>query len=137
MGFAVVDASVIVAWLMKEARPAGFDRAMEAVFVQGGIVPTLFHVELANTLVLLERKGISMDDIRHLVAQVWNIPLDVDRRTTELALSRIMSVAVNHKLTAYDAAYLELAVRRACPIITLDAALAEAARREGLHVLPS
>lgn len=136
MALGVVDASFIMAWLLKEPTSDAFDRALEAIAVQGAHVPGIFMLELANVLANAHRHHVPIEDIRRAVANVWQLPLEVDRRTSELAMTRIMAVATRHGLSVYDAAYLELAMRLACPLMTLDRQLIEAAKNEGLLVLP-
>lgn len=95
------------------------------------IVPAIWHWEMANTLLVLERKG-RIEDAILTYAHVLRLPIDIellaysrDRRAiAELELAR------KHRLSAYDAAYLALAKTASHPLATLDSRLSEAARTE-------
>ena len=67
--------------------------------------------------------------------QLFSFEIIVDDATSELAFSKIPELARKHKLTSYDAAYLELAIRGGLPIATFDRALAEAATAKGVKLL--
>ena len=69
--------------------------------------------------------------------QLFSFEIIVDDATSELAFSKIPELARKHKLTSYDAAYLELAIRGGLPIATFDRALATAAGKEGIKLLLS
>lgn len=71
-----------------------------------------------------------------MLLDLERFPLEIDASTNDVAWSETLTLADRHNLTVYDAAYLELAMRRALPLATLDTRLADAARAEGLAVLP-
>lgn len=131
----VVDASFVVAWLMNERPVAEQEQILGRIMAQGAVVPLVFTLEIANVLVMAARRGIGQRTIDRAIASLWELPLDIDKRTSDLALTRVFKLATRHGLTAYDAAYLELATRRGDVLVTMDHALASAAKGEGLLVL--
>jgi predicted nucleic acid-binding protein len=63
---------------------------------------------------------------------IEKLPIEIDRGADE---TRLLALARKHRLTVYDAAYLELSLREGLPLATLDSKLARAAEMEGLAVL--
>ena len=133
----VLDCSVAVAWLFEdEARPetdALLDRAMES----GALVPGLWRLEVGNVLTQAERRRrIDPSKVASYVDVLAELPIATDTETEERALREILALARQEHLTTYDAAYLEVAMRRGIPLATLDRALGRAARRVGVDTLP-
>jgi predicted nucleic acid-binding protein len=130
MGF-VLDASFAATWFLPdEASPttnALLDRLAEAA------VPSLFRHEMRNLVLLAHRRGrMSRAKLREVVAELETAPIQ------ERASGRdndIVDLALKHDLTAYDAVYLELALRERLPLATLDKKLAAAARAENIALL--
>lgn len=138
MALVVIDCSFILAWGQNEQEFAACYGVLERVVHQGGLVPAIWALEVANGLLGgLKRKKITSQQVKNILADIADLPIEVDRRTHELAWTRILSLAERHGLTTYDAAYLELATRHGCVLATLDAALAKAAKSEGILVLPN
>ena len=129
----VVDASVALAWCFDdEATPA--TRALLDRFEQEQAeVPSLWHLELANALALAERKRrITPARSSEFTALVAALPIVTDAETSTRALNTVLDLARRERLSAYDASYLELAMRRGVPLATTDRELARAARRAGV-----
>ena len=133
----VVDASIAVAWCFEDQSSPAVDALLDRVRDAGAIVPSLWHLELANVLLMAERRGkITGADAAMRLELVSALPVTVDHATAARAWREILTLARAQELTAYDAAYLELAVRRNCPLATRDKTLKDAALRVGVHVLP-
>ena len=133
----VLDCSVAVAWLFEdEARPetdALLDRTME----NGAFVPGLWRLEVGNVLSQAERRRrIDASKVASYVDVLAQLPIATDTETEERALRETLALARREHLTTYDAAYLEIAMRRGVPLATLDKALIRAARRVGVDTLP-
>ena len=133
----VLDCSVAVAWLFEdEARPetdALLDRTME----NGALVPGLWRLEVGNVLSQAERRRrIDASKVASYVDVLAQLPIATDTETEERALRETLALARREHLTTYDAAYLEIAMRRGVPLATLDKALIRAARRVGVDTLP-
>ncbi|MDE0356233.1 MAG: type II toxin-antitoxin system VapC family toxin [Gammaproteobacteria bacterium] len=133
----VLDCSVAVAWFFEdEANPetdALLDRAMES----GALVPGLWRLEVGNVLSQAERRRrIDPSKLASYVDVLAQLPIATDTETEERALRETLALARQERLTTYDAAYLEVAMRRGMPLATLDKALIRAARRVGVNTLP-
>lgn len=126
----VVDASVAVAWsLPRETGGARADAVAMQLVGEQGIVPGIFWYEIRNVLIRAERRGrIESDRTAHFLGRLGElVESDHDHdETTTLRLAR------EYRLSVYDAAYLETALRREAALATFDNDLAAAARAEGV-----
>jgi predicted nucleic acid-binding protein len=129
----VLDCSVAMAWCFEDEADVLADAALRALADHEARVPGLWPLEVANVLALAERRGrLSGTDLGLFLARLGRLPIRVDAATAEHALGESLTLARTHRLTAYDAAYLELALREGLPLVTLDSALREAAERAGV-----
>lgn len=131
MGF-VLDASTAMSWALGET-----DRRAAGVWMRinddYALVPSLWWFELRNALVVNERRGrIAEQQTIRFLRDIARLPIRVDDSPEE---SGVLSLARRHRLTVYDAAYLELALRAALPLATLNTMLAAAARAEGVPLI--
>lgn len=95
-------------------------------------VPALWGYEIANSLLIAERRGrIREAEASRALGIILELPLEVDAVSSAEALWRWRMLGQEHGLTAYDAAYLELAMRRQLPLATFDQALLKAAKAAG------
>lgn len=124
----VIDASVTLAWLFEDERSELAQQALTTLETGEAIVPAIWPVEVQNVLLTAERGGRLTVKAEDLLARIRALrihvegPLGIDASIYELAKK--------YGLTAYDASYLELTLRHACKLATLDKPLARAARRE-------
>jgi predicted nucleic acid-binding protein len=131
----VVDASLTAAWCFddeetKYARDV-LRRAQDISFV----VPAIWPVEMANVLLVNERrKRITASDTMRAVTLFKELAIQVDRAGNLQPFDATLLLARAHGLTAYDASYLELALREGLPIATLDARMCTAATAAGVQV---
>lgn len=133
----VIDASITVAWLFHDERTSERMQVRDTVAREGALVPGLWWLEVANSLWTAERRGRIDRSGRAARFEVLSVlPITADPETIVHAWTATASLAATHRLSVYDAAYLELALRAARPLATLDADLCAAARREGLTTLP-
>ena len=114
--------------------------AIEAVFDRvadrGAVVPSLWHLEVANSLtVAVRRKRISPAERADALSDLAQLDVSVDDETEQHAWRATAQLADLHGLSVYDAAYLELAQRKRLPLVTLDKALIRAAEAAGVEVL--
>lgn len=134
----VLDASVALLWLAPETNPAGGDYAAAALLAlkdSQAIVPSLLALEIANVVAKLETKGVvSEADSQRYIALLGRLNITVDQATAAHALGETLNLARRYKLSAYDAAYLELALRSGLPLATLDTDLAKAATNTGVLI---
>ncbi len=129
----VIDASIAACWLLPSEADQRADQALERLSRGGGVVPDLWRHEMRNILLTQERRG-RIDAVFSARALVLlaQLPLRIDSAADDTVT---VALARRHGLTAYDAAYLELAVRQSCPLATLDTALARAASAESVLLI--
>lgn len=129
----VVDASVAACWLMPDERHPVAEAAYELIRTESAVAPSLWWFELRNMFVVNERRGrLDMQKTTEALRVLKALPVTIDMDSEEDVLMRLARV---HRLTAYDAAYLEVACRRGLPLATLDAALTKAARAEAVPLV--
>jgi len=132
----VIDASVALAWCFRDQRTEATAKLLERVQTDAAAVPSLWHLEMANVLALAERRRrITPAESTELIALLETIEIVVDEETPSHALGRVLDLAREERLTAYDAAYLELAMRLGIPLASKDVDLCDAAERLGVTVL--
>ena len=111
------------------------DRAMAEVTTTGADVPPLFLIEVANVLLMsARRRRIPDSAVAAGLADLRRMDLRLDLGSAGETLAETVALADAHQLTAYDAAYLELARRLNAPLATLDQPLANAARAVGIRL---
>jgi predicted nucleic acid-binding protein len=129
----VLDCSIVLAWYFADEADDYADSVAAAMPSASAIVPSLFHLELANILVVGERRKRSTDaQATAFLARLAGLPIAVDGQTAVRAWSDIIALARSQTLSTYDAAYLELAVRESTPLATLDDKLETAAKTIGV-----
>jgi predicted nucleic acid-binding protein len=97
------------------------------------IVPNLWHLEVSNILYSGQKQQqITPAQSTIFLAHLESLPITVDELTSHQAFSRILDLTQIYQLTSYNAAYLELAIRRGAPLATLDKNLAKAAEQAGV-----
>jgi predicted nucleic acid-binding protein len=134
----VLDVSVTMAWHFEDEATVPIWQLLDRLISDGAVVPGLWPLEVANVLALGERRGrSSAARIAGFVEQLAQLPVEIDGETERRALSEILALARSQDLTAYDAAYLELAMRRGLPLATVDRELRIAADALGVVVLPA
>ena len=115
-----------------EEEPAA-NSAMQQVIEQGGVAPRIWWYELRNALLVNERRGrISPQQVSDTLADSLALGILMDDEHDE---SRLLDLGRRFELTVYDAAYLEVAIRRSLPLATLDRRLREAAEAIGVAVV--
>jgi predicted nucleic acid-binding protein len=117
----VLDASFTFQWLFQdEASPEGY-AALAVIARDGAVVPALWFVELANVLGMAERRGrIAEAGLQDALRLLRSLPLVVDEPPSLAWSEPILQLMRAHRLTAYDATYLELACRLGLPLATKD-----------------
>lgn len=129
----MLDGSAALGWCFEDECAPGLDALRLRVAEHGAVVPSLWRLEVANGLMVAVRRG-RLDAARRdaLLEALLEMDIAIDTETDRHAWAGTVRLAEAHGLTAYDAAYLELAQRRRLPLATLDAALARAARDAGV-----
>jgi predicted nucleic acid-binding protein len=129
----VLDCSVAMAWYFKDEADAYAKSVRRALSKTGAVVPALWPLGVANVLVLAERrKRITEAEAGKWLNYLRLLPIRIDKETAARAWSEVLQVARSHELSAYDAAYLELALRLGLPLASLDDRLTAAAEAVGV-----
>ena len=132
----VADVSAVCAWCFEDERTAASEALLGRLTECELCVPALFLWELGNVLLIAERRGrITTADRSRFLALVVQLDLSIDPADPHVVWQDVLSLAAQHRLTSYDAAYLELAMRGGLPLASRDNALLEAALSSGLELL--
>ena len=132
----VIDTSAVLAWVYSDEATVAIRDVFARVAERGAWVPTLWKLEVANVLEMGVRRGRHDAAFRDsTLADLALLPITVDAESDQHAWGATVRLAERHRLSVYDAAYLELAQRRGLPLATLDAELRQAGRAEGIVVL--
>jgi len=130
----VVDASVAMTWLFKDKTTPQTAALLGRLASETAVVPAMWHIEVANVIAMAERKKrITPSDAESFVSNLNQLGIEADVEAPQRAFSHLLPLCRAHQLTSYDAAYLELALRRHLPLATLDKQLGNAARKLGVQ----
>lgn len=133
----VLDSSVALAWVLPDESSPAADAVIERLAVEAAVVPALWPFEIANVLVVAQRRGrLTAKHAAAALGHLRALPIEIDAAAPDDRLPAILSLAERLDLTAYDAAYLELAQRLDAPLATLDERLRAATIRAKIPVLP-
>jgi predicted nucleic acid-binding protein len=131
----VVDASVALAWCFPDEASEYADGVLVALKGQAVIVPAVWAIEITNALLVGERrKRVKPPDVRRFVELLGGLTIIERPQTVAAAVSNVLPLAREYGLSAYDAAYLDVAVRQGAPLATLDSALQKAGRAAGIEI---
>jgi predicted nucleic acid-binding protein len=132
----ILDSSATLAWTFHEERTEAIVDLFNLVADSGAVVPELWRIEVANSLnVGIRRRRITRGNRAGILADLEVLPILIDNETRNRTWGETLTLADAHRLTVYDATYLELAVRLSLPLATLDEDLRQAAQREGVSLL--
>jgi predicted nucleic acid-binding protein len=132
----VLDSSIALCWCFENEATEATRRLLDHLQTDTAAVPNLWHIEIANVLALAERRRrITAAETAQFIALLEALEIDVDEETWSRGFARTLDLAREERLTAYDAAYLELAMRLGVPLASKDADLCDAAERLGVSVL--
>jgi predicted nucleic acid-binding protein len=132
----VLDSSVTLAWVYADETTSAVRDVFQLIKNGGAWAPSLWRLEVGNVLQMGIRRG--RHDLVFLQAALADLslfPISIDPDTDKQAWATTLHLAHRHRLTLYDAAYLELAHRRSLPLATLDADLHAAAMAEEVPLL--
>jgi predicted nucleic acid-binding protein len=133
----VLDASVALCWLFDDQATAHTESVLDRL-VGGDTVaaPAIWPFEIANVITVAERlRIVNPAQAAAFFQTLGQLSIAVDRAEIERVFNAVSETARRYRLSAYDAAYLELALREALPLATVDAALRNAARAAGVGVV--
>jgi predicted nucleic acid-binding protein len=129
----VLDCSMTMAWCFKDEGGLRPESVLTSLASSEAVAPSIWPLEVANVLVVCERRNrLTAADVAAFISLLRKYPIHVDESTTANAFGDVLSLARSHQLTAYDAAYLELALRTGSPLASLDAKLNASATDLGI-----
>ena len=132
----VVDCSIAMAWLFNDEATAKTAALLNRLATETALVPAWWFIEITNVLALAERKGrIKPTESDAFIADLSKLGIERDDEAPDRAFTHLLALCRRHRLTSYDAIYLDLAVRRDLPLATLDDALRNAAHKVGVRLL--
>jgi len=132
----VVDCSIAMAWLFNDEATAKTAALLNRLATETALVPAWWFIEITNVLAMAERKGrIKPTESDAFIADLSKLGIERDDEAPDRAFTHLLGLCRRHRLTSYDAIYLDLAVRRNLPLATLDDALRKAAHKVGVRLL--
>lgn len=131
----VLDCSVTMAWCFDDEATPHTDGIRDSLADAAAVVPSIWPLEIANATIVGERRN-RLDEARsrRFITLLESLPITVDDETSSHAFSDTRHLARTYQLSAYDAAYLELAIRRGLPLACLDGKLKAAATAAGVSL---
>ena len=139
----VLDASVTLCWLFLDGKPAERAYALKVLAAvqqaeTAALVPVTWGLEVANVIARAEAKGLVREvQSEAFLEMLEAMDIGADRATFSRALTDTLQIARRYRLSAYDASYLELAMREGLALATLDDDLQKAARKAGVKRFPA
>lgn len=132
----VVDNSVVMAWCFEDEAGTYTEGVLDQLRETQALVPVIWPLEVANVLLIAERRDrLSEAQAAHFAQLLQTLPILVEEADVARVLGPVLAVGRAHRLSAYEAAYLELAARHGLPLATQDARLRKAASNAGVAVL--
>lgn len=131
-----MDTSVTLAWVFEDECTEQIEALLDRVCDEGGLVPSLWQYEVCNALASATRQGRCN---QAAATRILGLLADINLRVTEASVDKIRVYHLAHTtgLSAYDAAYIDLAMSKGLPLATLDQRLAQVAIGLGVEVLPT
>ncbi len=123
----VLGCSMTMAWLFPDEANESTDALRESLVTNSAVVPVLWPIEVGHVLLVATRRGrITEDDWPRIRDDLEALPIDIDPESCDRVLDTVLPIANKHKLSLYDAMYLELALKLRLPLATLDRELVAA-----------
>lgn len=131
----VVDTSVVMSWCFEDEGNGYAETVLESLESAEAIAPAIWPLEVGNVLLVAERKKrLGQAASVRFLSLLGALPITVEQEPSERMLKEILSLARTLGLSTYDASYLDSAMRLDLPLATLDAALANAAKKSGVQM---
>ena len=132
----VVDCSIAMAWLFNDEATPKTEALLTRLTTETALVPAWWFIEITNVLAMAERKGrITPAQSDAFIADLGKLGIERDDEVPHRAFTYLLILCRRHRLTSYDAMYLDLALRRNLPLATLDDDLRKAAKKLGIRLL--
>jgi len=132
----VLDASLVLSWALPDEASPYSDAVLSRVAKSGALAPALWLHEVANGLLMAQRRHRYTTAQRMaFIEELLRLPIEVESSSARAVLDGQAALAERYLLTAYDAAYLDLALRRNLPLATQDKAMKAAAGKAGIKIV--
>lgn len=132
----VLDCSVAISWCLVDENNDYANGILAMMPDAEAFVPGIWSLEIANVLLVAERRNrMTTEQSEEAITLLQSLLIQVDTATDASALSATLMLGRKEGLAAYDAAYLELALRLGLPLATIDTRLAQAATRCGVDLI--
>lgn len=132
----VLDASLALSWALPDEASTYSDTVLAKVAASGALVPGLWPHEMANGLLMAQKRGRYTTAQRMaFVEELLRLPIEVETSGARAILDGQATLAERYGLTAYDAAYLDLALRHGIALATQDKAMKAAAGKAGVALV--
>ena len=130
----VLDCSMTMAWCFEDEEIPSAESILDSLMTSSrAFTPSIWTFEVANVLLVAERrKRITRLDTVRYISLLQRLPIEIERESLLRTVRDVLTLGREQDLSAYDAAYLELALRKGVPLATLDKKLRQAAKR--LHI---
>jgi len=132
----VLDCSITMSWLFEDESSSYADAVRDLLIESECLAPAIWLLEVINALLVAQRRRrLSKSDALKFLEFLFTLPIrvvEIDGRQTAFSIHQ---VAHDHQLSAYDAAYLEIARQESVPLATMDGPLAKAAQRASIPLL--
>lgn len=133
----VLDCSVALAWCLPDESNDYADNVLDLLVEQQAIVPSLWHLEVMNVLLMAQRKNrLDIDKIPLILHTLSQLSISTDSKQINISDEAFIVFAQQHQVTSYDATYLYLAKREQIPLATLDKKMKNIACDMGLLLNP-
>ncbi|HTZ99507.1 MAG TPA: type II toxin-antitoxin system VapC family toxin [Candidatus Aquilonibacter sp.] len=132
----VLDCSIAMAWLFRDEATPKTAALLTRLESETALAPAWWFIEVTNVLALAERRGrITPAQSDAFIADLGKLGIERDDEAPNRAFTNLLTLCRVHRLTCYDAMYLDLALRRGLPLATLDDDLRKTAKNLGLRLL--
>jgi predicted nucleic acid-binding protein len=132
----VLDCSITMAWAFDDEITTASSAVLDRLESEVAVVPAHWFLEVTNVLAMAEkRKRITATTSTEFLALLNTLDIQTDPETADRAFAHLLPLCRSHSLTSYDAAYLDLAMRRHLPLASLDDDLRRSAKKLGIPLL--
>ena len=132
----VLDSSVAMAWCFRDEATTATSRLLDRMGTEAAAIPGWWYLEITNVLAVAERrKLLGPAQVAEFIALIETFDLELDDQAPRRAFTHLLPLCRGHGLSSYDAAYLDLALRRQLPLASLDGDLRAAATAVGVDLL--
>jgi predicted nucleic acid-binding protein len=125
-----------MAWLFHDEATPKTAALLNRLATETALVPAWWFIEITNVLAMAEGKGrITATQSEAFIADLGKLGIERDDEAPDRAFTHLLTLCRTHRLTSYDAVYLDLAVRRNLPLASLDDDLRKTANKVGVRLL--